>query len=86
MTNEEMTEHRVLAAIRAMQIEKHADVVAAVEGMAKAFPKPIIPPDEKPQSLRLVASSGTLVGVGQRPSHDQQGVLTAVGLGAVSAK
>lgn len=86
MTNEEMIEHRVLTALRAMRAQKREEVVAVVEGMAKAFPKMAVPTPKTPLSLRLVVSPVGVIGVRQGLGHDEHGVLSAVSLGAVGAK
>lgn len=89
MTDEEMIEHRVINALRAMQPKKLNDVVAVVEGMAKAFPKPTPVAPKRSASLSLAVSNGRRVGdrglvaVRKSAGHDQERVLPLVSLGAV---
>lgn len=88
MTNhtEESTEHRVLAALREMNPQKHADIVAVIEAMAAAFPKPAKASLARPASLRLVVSDGRVIGAGKRSRHHQERVLPILSDPAVVTK
>lgn len=84
--NDESTKHRVLAALSEMNPQKHAEVVAALEAMAAAFPKPIKVSLARPASLRLVVSDGRTVRTGKRSSHHQERILPALSHSAVLTK
>lgn len=82
----ESTEHRVLAALRELDPQKHAEIVAVVEAMATAFPKPVKVSLAPPISLRLVVKDGCTLGTGERPGHHQERILPALGQSAVLTK
>lgn len=85
MTSEEMTDQRALNALHAMQPHKRAEMLAVLEAMAKAFPKPALATPKKPALLALVVNAGD-VSVRQRLQHDAQGVLPALRLSTVGAQ
>lgn len=84
--NDESTEHRVLAALREINPQKRAELVAVIEAMAAAFPKPARVSLARPASLRLVVSDGRAVSAGKRPSHHQERILSALSHPAVLTK
>jgi hypothetical protein len=88
MTNhkDESTEHRVLAALREINPQKRAEVVAVIEAMAAAFPKPAKVSLARPALLSLVVSDGRIVGAGERSRHHQERVLPALSHPAVLTK
>lgn len=84
--NDESTEHRVLAALREINPQKRAELVAVIEAMAAAFPKPARVSTARPASLRLVVSEGRIVRAGKRSGHHQERILPALGHSAVLTK
>lgn len=83
MTNDEMTEQRALTALRTMDRRKRAEMLAVLEAMAKAFPRPALAMPKKP-SLALVVNTGE-VGVRQGIQHDPQRMLPTLRLSTVGA-
>lgn len=83
MTNDEIDEQRALNSLRTMDRRKRAEMLAVLDAMAKAFPRPALAMAKK-ASLTLVVNGGE-VGVRQGVQHDPQRMLPALRLSTVGA-
>lgn len=82
MTDEQIIEARILAALRAMSVDKSMDMVGVMESVARHFPRQQAPAAEQPRagSLRLVVSESDQLRIRQTSGHNEQRSLAVVSL------